>query len=164
MQEELKKKYIYNDGDLLYRNGKYANKPVRKSLVNGRYYFAKIEKKYVPLHRLIYIYHFGEYKKSLEVDHIDGDKFNNRIENLRIVTHKQNMMNRLPNNKRLGVQCASKYRGVFRSSKVDRWRARLVSDEIRYNIGTFDTEIEAAVAYNQVASKMFGKYARLNLV
>jgi hypothetical protein len=81
---------------------------------------------------------------SPEVDHKDGDGLNNRRENLRPVTHKQNQQNRS------GAYGASGYRGVQlyrgRSGKGTKWQARAKVDGRTRSFGYFDTPEEAAVA------------------
>ena len=73
---------IYEDG-CLYRNGKRAGS------VSGRYRMVGIDKQYLLEHRVIWYLHHGE-PGDMMVDHIDGDCFNNRIENLQLVTNQQN--------------------------------------------------------------------------
>lgn len=98
---------------------------------------------------------------DMEVDHIDRNGWNNLKINLRICTHRQNIMNK----------CAvgrSKYKGVwFNSStvkgkKYEYIRALLRINGIRYHIGNFQTEIEAARAYDQKAREICGDFANLN--
>ncbi len=108
------------------------------------------------LHRVIAESVFGEIPKGLWVDHIDGDVLNNRRGNLRIVTPQQSGANQ----KSRGG--ASSYRGVARG-RGDKWFAQLSSGGVRWNLGTFDTEAEAAAAYDEKAKEVHGEFARLNL-
>jgi len=93
------------------------------------------------------------------VDHINGDKSDNRKSNLRLATNSQNQMNRKPNK-----NSSSKYKGVSWHKRDKRWRASIGCEREKYHLGSFDTEEEAALAYNEGAKKMHGEYARLNQV
>ncbi len=108
------------------------------------------------LHRLIAIRVFGAATADDFVDHIDGDRCNNRRGNLRIVTKAQNAANSAS---RGGV---SEYRGVS-PARNERWQAQISSKGIRKHLGTFDTEEEAAAAYDAAARELHGEYARPNL-
>ncbi|MES2766489.1 MAG: HNH endonuclease, partial [Bacteroidota bacterium] len=55
-----------------------------------------------------------------EVDHINGDTLDNRRENLRLVTHQQNLFNQ-----RAQEGCSSKYRGVYKSSTTAGWTVQI---------------------------------------
>lgn len=99
---------------------------------------------------------FGDIPKGYYVDHIDGNTLNNRRGNLRIVTPQQSGANQ----KSRGGK--SKYRGVFQQES-GRWTAQLSSGGIRWCLGTYDTEKQAAEAYDDKAKKIHGEYARLNL-
>tara|TARA_R110000765_G_scaffold9402_4_gene29445 strand:- start:2950 stop:3480 length:531 start_codon:yes stop_codon:yes gene_type:complete len=89
-----------------------------------------------------------DWDESLEVDHINGVKTENHVENLRMVTHQENSRSFLP--KRPG--CSSKFRGVhWLPSK--KWRAVIKSDGKHKHLGCFNNEEEAARAYNKAAIK-----------
>src|SRR5690554_1628702 len=98
--------------------------------------------------------------EHLITDHINGNKLDNRKENLRIVTHTENGANR-----KKKYNSKSKYKGVSLCSNPNRkkkWRARItVNGKLKF-LGNFYTEDEAAKAYNDAALKHFGEYARLN--
>ena len=93
------------------------------------------------------------------VDHINGDKLDNRRSNLRICTQKENTRNRKSHKGSI-----SEYKGVtfIKELKKRKWFAYIHLDGKRKNIGTFKTEEEAARAYDYYAKKHFGEYARLN--
>lgn len=89
------------------------------------------------------------------VDHINGDKLDNRSENLRVVTTSQNGMNRKTNH--------NSYTGFKGSTKQDgKYVSTITLDRKTTHIGTFNTAEEAAKAYNIIAEKYFGEYAKLN--
>lgn len=88
------------------------------------------------------------------VDHINGNSLDNRKENLRVVTQQQNLFNSRPHRKAL-----SKYKGVSWHKPRGKWRAKIMLNGRSHHIGYFCTEIDAALAYNEYAQKMFGEYA-----
>ena len=105
-------------------------------------------------HRLAFIFMTGGLPPA-QVDHIDGDKANNRWANLRPATPEQNMRNfdgRKDNR--------SGFKGVGFSA--GKWRARIKANGVRHNLGRFDTPEEAAAAYNAAAKRLHGEYAVLN--
>ena len=93
------------------------------------------------------------------IDHIDGEKLNNCKTNLRLCSVSENMCNR----KKCGEEiAASKFKGVRRAGA--RWTAVCQKDNKKYRLGIFDTEIEAAKAYNNKAKELHTGFALLNIV
>lgn len=90
------------------------------------------------------------------VDHINGNRLDNRKSNLRLATNSQNQGNRKPNKSKRG----SRYKGVYTSG----WIAAIQKNGRKHYIGTYATEIEAARAYNSAALEFFGAFAKLNEV
>lgn len=95
--------------------------------------------------------------QELEVDHINGDKLDNRKANLRLVTRQQNSFNTGP---RKGSK--SQFKGVGWFSRDRKWRARIMLNGKEIHLGLFEREIDAAEAYNSAALEFFGEFARLN--
>jgi len=62
-----------------------------------RYVKGQINQKTYREHRLVWIWHYGEIPDNLKIDHINRIKYDNRIQNLRIATHSDNMRNRYDN-------------------------------------------------------------------
>jgi len=112
--------------------------------IKGKMYYA---------HRLAWLFAYGELPLP-EIDHIDGDPANNRINNLRLATHAQNAANaprRRTNTS--GLKGVNRHQG--------RWMARIQNNNIKYNLGMFDTAEEAYAAYVAAAQKLHGKFSRL---
>lgn len=84
--------------------------------------------------------------KGMVVDHTDRDPLNNTLENLRVVTHKENASNRSSWGK-------SPYLGVQWLSKAGKWQAKLRIDGTLRNLGRFSTDVEAARAYDAAVAK-----------
>lgn len=126
----------------------------------NEYYLAdlyKMGKSYpTSVHRAVMLAFIGENK--LQVDHINGNTFDNRLTNLRYVTSYQNTWNRI---KKVG---SGKYKGVYRTKKTDKWHAMITKEYKTMYLGTFLTEDEAAIAYNKAASDIFGEFAYLNCI
>lgn len=95
---------------------------------------------------------------SGEVDHRDADGFNNQRHNLRACTRVTNGANR-----RKGPLTASRFKGLTRASDCDRWKVR-IGDGGRHYVGMFQSEEEAARAYNAAALRLYGEFASLNPV
>lgn len=100
---------------------------------------------------------FTSAQKELYCDHIDRNKANDRLDNLRWVTPGQNMMN-------IGSACrgTSQYKGVSFSKSRGRWVSSVNKCGQNYFIGRFLCEIEAAKAYDKKAKELFGEYAYTN--
>lgn len=113
--------------------------------VNGKF-------KSILLHRMIL--GLPHYDKR-QADHINGDGLDNRRENLRICTNRQNAQNR---KKRQG--CLSKFKGVVRHGK--KWRVQIWKDGVKMGSKVFGTEEEAAKAYDVKAVELFGEFANTN--
>lgn len=96
-------------------------------------------------------------KKGDYVDHIDGNKLDNRKQNLRICTNAENCRNR-------GMQAnnTSGYKGVSWSKVANKWTARIKADGSYKGLGYFDTDKKAAQAYNDAAIQYHGEFAKLN--
>jgi hypothetical protein len=90
-------------------------------------------------------------------DHISGNKLDNTRANLRNVTPGQNVHNKA---KHFGS--ASIYKGVFYEKRRHQWQARIYLGKRYFFLGRFDTEVEAARAYDRGAVEVFGEFARLN--
>ena len=139
----------YED-DKMYRFNKYKKvwtccsdlKP------DNRYIRITINKKHYALHRLIYKYHNEDFdltdiSKNNFVDHININALDNRIENLRILTASQNSRNRNKFKNCIG----SKYIGVRK--RYNKWIAEISIDGKYKNLGQFETEEEAHLAYKK---------------
>jgi len=94
-------------------------------------------------------------------DHINGDGLDNRRDNLRICKPKHNSRNQ----KRHRDAVHSKYKGVTYNGQSNRrrpWVSRIIVDYKQIYLGYYETELEAAKAYDVGAKRYFGEYARLN--
>jgi hypothetical protein len=108
----------------------------------------------IRIHRLIMNATKEEY-----VDHKNRNGLDNRKENLRLCSPRQNKQNQKPYSRAI-----SKYKGVVFDKDANKWRARISIENKRIHLGRFTTEEEAAIAYNNAAIKYFGEFARLNEV
>ena len=106
--------------------------------------------RYVQMHRQL----LGA-KEDVQVDHINGDRLDNRRCNLRIATDHQNRVNkkRYSTNKS-GYKGVTKRRGMF--------CARITVNGVRITLGEFRNPIDAARAYDLAAIQNFGEFARVN--
>lgn len=108
--------------------------------------------------RLIYMHRqiLGD-KEGYHIDHADGDRMDNRENNLRHCSRAQNHCNskKYSNNK-------SGYKGVFFRKDMNKWCASIQYEKKRHYVGYFSCIIEAAKAYDSAALKMHRQFARVN--
>jgi hypothetical protein len=150
--QEMVRRYDLVDGKLYYKET--VSNRVKKGLEAGYnnsygYKVVQIKGREFRVHRIIYYLHYGIWPGDFQVDHIDGDKLNNKPENLRLVTHKQN--NRSYKKPTKGA--SSKYRGVYWEKSRNKYLARIRLDSKNIHLGSFTCEKEAALAYNIAAEK-----------
>lgn len=124
-----------------------------------KYAQTMIDGKHIYLHRFI----INPSKKQF-IDHIDGDGLNCSRTNLRVCSHSENMRNQRIQKKANKV---SKFKGVFFNSsgtKKKRWRVSIQKNSKRYSFGYYLTQEDAALRYNEEATKLFGKFVNLNII
>jgi hypothetical protein len=105
-------------------------------------------------HRLAWAIHHGEWPIG-DIDHINENKSDNRISNLRVASRSENMFNRGSNkNNTSGIK------GVSFCKSTNRWRAQITMDRKSVNVGRFKTKEEAADAYILKAREIRGEFAK----
>ena len=93
------------------------------------------------------------------VDHKNGETLDNRKENLRICTNRQNSAN-----SKLRKDRKSGYKGVSFNKNAKKWSSQIKVNYERIYLGIYDTPWKAAQAYDDAAVKYFGEFAKLNNV
>ncbi len=134
-------------------NSKMAGRLAQSSL-NGRYHLVAVNSKFYLCHRIVWFLHHGAWPDE-DIDHINGNKVDNRIENLRPVSRSQNMSN-------VGMQKNNKsgFIGVFWETRAGKWKAVVAKNKKNISLGLFECPVEAAIAYNEAALKYHGSYAQ----
>ena len=143
--------FEYDGGQLIRRigvKGSAAGSPIGTKKPKC-YMVAVVDGKMYRVHHLVWMYHNGYFAE--ELDHINRVRDDNRIQNLRVCTHSQNLGNSRPR--------VHRYKGVTFCKRTGKWRAQLNG-----HLGRFDTIEEAALAYNAAAVDHYGEFANLNQV
>jgi AP2 domain/HNH endonuclease len=97
--------------------------------------------------------------EHLHVDHIDGNPLNNCRENLRLTDRSGNMRN---SSAKTTDTKTSSYKGVSYCKSTGRWKSQITLDSGNMHVGRFDTEEQAAKAYDNAAKIFHRQYAKLN--
>lgn len=106
-------------------------------------------------HRIIWLFVYGEWPVE-QIDHINGDTSDNRLENLREATRSENSMNqRRPSNNTSG------FKGVYWHKKRHEWRAAIQVYGVKKHLGVFNSAEDAYDAYVSAAKVHHGAYARV---
>ncbi|EKN5985633.1 HNH endonuclease [Yersinia enterocolitica] len=115
---------------------------------NGKGYLqVTLSRKPYRVHRIIWEMHNGPIPEGMQIDHIDHNRVNNRLNNLRVVTNKQNNQNRTrPSNNTSGTI------GVYWNKFSRKWHSIIVVDGKEKSIGYFD-DINNAVAARKQAER-----------
>jgi len=166
VEETLPLALEYRDGKLFWREGWPTNRTgqeagyleTKSDTANG-YVRVYHRGRLYQAHRIVWLLHHGKWPDG-EVDHIDGCHNNNRIENLRDVSPRENMYNRPM------YKCNSTgYKGVYllKSGRhAGRISATISKDKKPYWLGYFRTKEDAARAYDRKAIELHGEHARTN--
>lgn len=146
--------YVHTTGHLIHRytvqGGKRAGQ-IAGSPHNCGYLQICIDRKKYLIHRLIFVYVYGRW--PTQIDHVNGVRSDNRIENLRECTYTQNH-----GNKGLNRNNTSGFKGVCYCRKDRAWIADLAGSRL----GNFRTKELAAAAYDRAAILYYGDFALTN--
>jgi hypothetical protein len=119
-QSELIDIFDYSDGNLIFKKNRWKSKAgkIAGSRDSKGYLRVRINWNTYSIHRLIWLYHHGSFPKNL-IDHIDGDRTNNKIENLREATHFENNINCSKN-----LNNTSGYKNVTWRKDKKKWQVK----------------------------------------
>lgn len=150
-QSMLLDRFRYEDGNLIRLSDNKIAGTISKT--DGYVYIRVhgVVNRFVA-HRLIWLYHHGEWPKEF-IDHIDRNPSNNRIENLRECTQQENMQN-------TPMKCNnySKLKGVHYIKKTNKYYSKISVNGKRISLGYYFTAEEASKVYNDAAKFYFGDF------
>lgn len=150
--------FTYKNGVLYYKTDVAFMKVGDKAgtLRSDGYIGIYIQKKYHWAHRIIWTIFNGEIPEELFIDHIDGNRSNNLIENLRLCTTQENAYNR-------GKQSNNKsgYKGVSFHKQKQKWVAQIKLEGKNKFLGFFVNPEDAYEAYCAKAIEHYGEFASL---
>ena len=156
-QDQVKSLFEYKDGNLYWKNvNKYHNQlNDKKSGANHHsgYTNITINKKKYTAHRLIYLYHHGFLPEF--VDHIDMNKSNNKIENLRAATRSQNQWNK-PRLKKT----VSNVKNVFFRKDMNKYLVKVYANKKVHYFGCFESLELAELVAIEARNKLHKEFAR----
>lgn len=101
-------------------------------------------------HRVAWALHYGKEPMGV-IDHINGDKLDNRISNLRDVTQQENVFN-----SKLGKNNSSRITGVVWHKKAEKWCAQIMVNRKQIYLGLFESKNKAIKARKNAEQKYFG--------
>ena len=169
-QEYLRACFEYRDGWLFWKRRpvehfvtqdactKWGNKMTGKKAghksSDGKYIKITLGKTDFYAQRIIWTWCYGTIPPGMEMDHIDGNGLNNKIENLRLATIGQNAINKSFKRKKK----SNLPKGITMDGKL--YRARVVLNRKVCFRGWFKTQEEAEKAYQTEAAKIHGEFAR----
>jgi hypothetical protein len=149
--------YDPTTGEFLYRVRVARRTPAGSlagSVNNEGYRHIRVDGRAYKAHRLAWLHVHGTWPGGM-LDHIDGDRDNNRIANLREATRSQNLANSRP------YRANSKYHKGINRRTSGLWDARISHNGKCHFLGCFKTEGEAVAAYASAARNFYGEYARI---
>jgi hypothetical protein len=148
--------FEYKDGTLFWKIDRGSNKVKGKPVgsVNGKGYLeTKLDGKFIKVHRVVFEMHHG-YAPEV-IDHIDGNRQNNKIDNLRAATDGENKYNQ-----KIYKSNTSGAKGVMWHEKYKKWRTQINYNGKRKCLGSFDSFDEACEFVALARDMVHGDFAR----
>jgi len=157
-QEQLKEIISYDAVTGIFTNLVNRRKAKAGTVAGGidgmGYWQLSIKDKPYRGHRLAWLYVHGAWPTDT-IDHINGNRSDNRLVNLRAALKAEN--NRNTNGR--GSSCG--FKGVTLNKKTGKYIAQIHAHGMHHHLGCFDRPEDAAYAYTQAATRLHGKFARL---
>lgn len=148
----------YDKGSGVFRwkknTGKARKEEVAGSVNHSGYILIGIKGKQYRAHRLAWLMTYGEWPNK-HIDHINCNRSDNRICNLRLCSQEQNLAN-----SRKPAKNSSGYKGVSWCKFTDRWRATIRHNGKSISLGRFDCPEEAHRAYCENGRQLKGEFFR----
>ena len=153
-QQELQEWFDYRDGDFYRKKGRrgakagskaghvHTDKQTGRQCIHVGFNQSGSKHKLYLIHRLIWAWHGKSLEPNQEIDHIDGNSLNNRIENLRAVSSKQNQENIKSSNK----NSKSGVRGVCWDKPLKKWVAYITHNGEKKHLGVYVNKEDAIAA------------------
>ena len=150
--EDLKEDLIYNPDTGLFtrkvdKNKRFVAGQVAGCIHHTGYVLVGLKKYRYFAHRLAWLYMYGEFPSS-QIDHINQDKTDNRISNLRLVTPSENMQNVSQNPRN-----TSGAKGVCWNASSRKWQSQIKANGKSIYLGLFSELESASAAYKAAAAK-----------
>jgi hypothetical protein len=147
-------KYDLESGSLIWLSVKRKSLLGRQvgSPMSDGYLSTTILKKQYLVHRLIWLYVYGYFPKS--IDHINGERTDNRLCNLRLASNDENVMNQpIKSNNTSG------FKGVSWHSVMGKWLAYITHKGVKMRLGYFSDIHEAANVVAEARTRLHGEFA-----
>jgi len=153
-QELVQYLFDYKDGKLIWKNHRWSRKNGSVAGVISRcgYLMVAINRKRYLVHRIVWIWHKGELPDVL--DHINGDKTDNRIDNLRPTTMSENAWNRTSKGRN-----TSGHKGVTKHKASGKWQVFITENGNYRYFGLYKNKDIAATIANLARFKYHGNFA-----
>lgn len=141
------------DGDSRF-NTRWAGRTVSGTPNGKGYERVRVHGRLAYIHRIVWKMHFDN--EPVQVDHINGNRSDNRIENLRPASHAENARHSRRNTSATGMK------GVTAARRDGKFEARIKYDGKQRHLGTFDTAEAAASAYDDASRVLHGRFSVTN--
>ena len=163
-QEEAQKAFDYVDGKLFWKprlggrwDSRWVGKMAGRTKPDGRMDISYNNVRY-KYHRIVWNWHYGEIPYKMEIDHINGNPSDNRIANLRLCKHQENMLNRkMQSNNKCSVK------NVYYSKDRNLWVVDIRSNGVRH-ISEHKTLESAAKTAKIVRIKLHNEFANHGII
>jgi len=151
--EEIKSDFDYIDGELIRKNSKrsHLNGKIAGGINGCGYRIIKYKNQTIYAHHLVWFYHYGKWPEK-DIDHINRDRHDNRIENIREATKAENAQNIIP---RKHNSTGTRIPGVSWNSRLKKYKVTIVKDYVYYHGGYYNNLEEAELVSFRLRKQMF---------
>lgn len=106
-------------------------------------------------HRLAWAFQFNFIPENMQIDHVNGNRSDNRIKNLRLASHAENCRNsKVRKHSKTGIKGVQK--------RGNKWHVRIRFNKQEKWVGSYNSPEEASAAYERAAIELFGQFAKID--